>query len=242
MIVEGGALYQTIIFSTGSFERVIDLISTPETGGDVTTLDFIFVTASSTILTDSASVSPTSPVTNGIYALQTGQNTYGPVSVIGSNRDSVGIYNNKLGEIAGENGTNIYFPYEDSLFPLKVGDFIRFGNTGSYGNTNLYALDGTFEASGILRIKNITLGSGPTVSSSIEVVPTITAPLTSSLRTPFTGTYGYQNFRIFRRIPNETFIIVQKKPINSGAGIIIPFNFNPNYNPIAIAKGAGLIA
>jgi hypothetical protein len=240
-IIEGGALYQTIIFSTGSSDRTIDLISTPETGGDQTSLDFIFVTASFAVLTDSASVSPTSPVTNGIYALQTGQNTYGPLSLIGSNRDGVGIYNKRVGEIAGKNGTNVYFPYEDSLFPLQVGDFIRFGNTGSYSISNQYALDGTFEARGILRIKNITLGAGPTVSSSIEVAPVITAPLTSSLQTPFTGTYEYQNFRIFRRIPNETFILVDKKPLNPGSGIIVPYNFNPNIDPIALAKQAGLI-
>jgi hypothetical protein len=243
-VIEGGALYNTIIYITGSSPdgRTIDLFSTPETGGDQTTFEFIFTTSSVSILTDSASVSPFSIINNGLYALQVGENSYGPLDVIGSNRSGVGIFNNATGVIAGENNTPVYFPYKDSLFPLQVGDFIRFGNTGSYDLANLYALDGTFQANGLLRIKNIELGLGPSFSSSIEITPIITNPLTSSLKTPFPGVYGYQNFRIFRRIPTETFVLIKNKPSYTDPGFLIPENFNPNFDPYELARKAGLIS
>jgi len=233
-VVEGGALYQTIMFGTGSDIRGISV----ESNGNNNAVNVLFTTSSINTLVDSASIAGGD---NGLYALQTGTASVGIIDLIGSISDGVGIYNNTLGSIAGQNGTSLYFPYRDSLFPLKYGDFIRFGTTGSYSQNNIYALDGTFQASGLLQIKQINLGPSPVSTSSIEVTPVITGHITGSLQTPFNGSYVNQNYRIFRRIPNETFILIQNKPVNPGAGVIVPHNFNPNYDPIQLARQVGLI-
>ena len=64
--------------------------------------------------------------------------------------------------------------------------------------------------------------------------------LTASLKTPFTGTYSAQNYRIFRRVPNETFVLIQNLSY-AGPGLLLPYNFNPKYNPIEVAKNLSLI-
>jgi hypothetical protein len=45
---------------------------------------------------------------------------------------------------------------------------------------------------------------------------------------------------MMRRVPNETFVLVKNKPQYVGGGLLIPANFNPNYNPIDVARKAGI--
>jgi hypothetical protein len=44
-----------------------------------------------------------------------------------------------------------------------------------------------------------------------------------------------------RRIPNETFVLVKNIPQYTGGGLLIPENFNPNFDPYTLARKAGLI-
>jgi hypothetical protein len=54
--------------------------------------------------------------------------------------------------------------------------------------------------------------------------------------------YGEANqaLRIFRRVPNETFVLIQNLSY-AGPGLLLPYNFNPNYNPVEVAKNLNLI-
>ena len=64
-----------------------------------------------------------------------------------------------------------------------------------------------------------------------------------SINTRFGGATNesFQAFRIIRRIPNETFVIISDLPTYRGQGLLIPYNFDPKYNPSEIAKRVGLI-
>jgi hypothetical protein len=100
----------------------------------------------------------------------------------------------------------------------------------------------------LYRIESIITGSywysgGKAVSSSLAITPTTGSFLQGqSLST----TYNTQYFRILRRVPDETSVLVSTYPqinVTSGeVGILIPENFNINYDPITIAKAAGLIS
>ena len=114
---------------------------------------------------------------------------------------------------------------------------IRFGTTGSSINSTS-SLDGSFIGGGLFQISSIITGSTNKVSSSIILNKSITNYpfVTQSLQSRNT-----QNFRIIRRIPNETFVLIKNKPSYLDPGFLIPFNFNPNYNPYDLAKKAGII-
>jgi hypothetical protein len=113
---------------------------------------------------------------------------------------------------------------------------IRFGTTGSYSVDNTASLDGTFSAGGLFQISSILTGSNMTQTSSINIVPTLNNFTSSSISSKNT-----QNFRMMRRIQNESFVLIQNKPSYLDPGFLIPFNFNPNYNPYELAKKAGVI-
>jgi hypothetical protein len=56
------------------------------------------------------------------------------------------------------------------------------------------------------------------------------------------GDNNNQSFRIMRRIPNESFILIKNIPAYTDPGFLIPQNFNPNYDPYTLARKAGLIS
>ena len=81
-------------------------------------------------------------------------------------------------------------------------------------------------------------------SENINAVPSISASVANSiLGGIYTGPTRYlnQNYRIFRRIPNETNIVASTLPSYTDPGLLIPENFNPNYDPYELAKKAGII-
>jgi hypothetical protein len=124
------------------------------------------------------------------------------------------------------------------MFPLQYGDMIRFGTTGSYSITNTSSLDGTFTAGGLFQIASIMTGSTTTVSSSINIVPSLTAFPFSNNAIKAKNT---QNFRMIRRSPNESFVLVQNKTQYLDPGFLVPFNFDPRYNIYDLARRAGII-
>ena len=133
-------------------------------------------------------------------------------------------------------------PYGDSYFPLRYGDFIRFGNTGSYSYDNTGSLDGTFTGAGLYYIKSITTGSDYTVTGSLEIVPTLVGE-TTKLVVPSAA--DNQNYRIIRRVVSETWVTTNfNATMNidpAVGGLLIPGDFNPHYNPIEIARNVGIV-
>ena len=50
-----------------------------------------------------------------------------------------------------------------------------------------------------------------------------------------------QKFRVFRRIPTQTNVLIGIPIPNLTEGFLIPENYNPNLNPTDLAKIAGII-
>lgn len=222
-IETGGALYDTIIFKSGSVTGADGLAvnySATSAAYDAT----YFVTQSLYTLTDSGSYLNA----GWLYALITGSSaTFGPVvSYQAGATPTLQIFNKTTGQFAQNSAT---VPITDSYFPLKYGDFIRFG----YAAGGVNSVDYSFNGTAMFRLQTPLSGSDYNVSSSLLVQ-------SGTIITTFPSAQVDQNFRILRRVPNETFVLVKKKPIYAGGGLLIPANFNPNYNPLDVATKAGI--
>jgi len=225
-IETGGALYQTILEHT-STPSPIDPSFTALYGTSNTSPVFVgfFANAGSNILMDTGSI-----YKPFLYPLITGSDpNLGEVRVV--NGDGLTFYNKTTGQISDE-----IIPYQDTLLPLHKNDFIRFGDLGSSSSSSL---DGSFEALGLYRIKEINIAATASDSSSLEITPALNADTTAVTTWGF-GTTN-QTCRIFRRIPNETFVITKQLPANREAGLLVPQNFNPDLDPLTVARGAGII-
>jgi len=220
-IETGGALYDTIMFKSGSI-TAFDGLSVSYSSSGTSYTDTYFITGSSNTLTDSGSGNA-----GWLYALITGSSpTAGPVLSYSTGfGNALQIFNKTTGQF-GIGGSSI--PAVDTYFPLQYGDFIRFG----YSSGGVNDVDYSFEGTALFRLQKALTGSDYNDSSSL-LVP-------SSIVTSFPSVQTDQNYRIFRRVPNETFVLVKKKPIYAGGGLLIPANFNPNYNPIDVARKAGV--
>jgi hypothetical protein len=232
-IVEGGALYDSIMLVTGSENPSIFPIVN---GSEAPTGYVYFTTSSITNLTDSGSVSEESGH-SWIYTTLSSQISIGTIDSFdfGASRGNIGlsIYNKRTGEqVNGSNTTPDTINYKDTYFPLQTSDFIRFGTL----TAGSQSLDGSFNGGGLYRVTGFITGSTSfQQTSSINISPALSgfAPNTSLIN------LTNQNFRIFRRVPNETFVLTNTVPYR-GSGLLIPYNLNPKYNPSAIAKKLGL--
>jgi hypothetical protein len=86
---------------------------------------------------------------------------------------------------------------------------------------------------------NTTLPIGTPYQASILNSYYVTS---GSINTVFSGAtnVGNQAFRIIRRVPNETFVVINQS-LGPASGLLVPYNFDPDYSPAEIAKKAGLI-
>ena len=209
------------MFKSGSI-TAFDGLSVSYSSSGTSYTDTYFITASLNTLTDSGSGNA-----GWLYALITGSSpSAGPVlSYTTGLGNTLQIFNKTTGQF-GIGGSSI--PAVDTYFPLQYGDFIRFG----YSSGGVNDVDYSFEGTALYRLQKALTGSDYNNSSSL-LVP-------SSVVTSFPSVQTDQNYRIFRRVPNETFVLVKKKPIYAGGGLLIPANFNPNYNPIDVARKAGV--
>jgi hypothetical protein len=226
-IFDGGAKYQTIIEKSGS--------------GNISTSQFTITTDVSSINFSSlsfitSSSNPTSSIlfSNNSNFLDCLLNTASVWN--GSSYENIKFYSN-------DNICRIYnksqFQYNtdfitpsDTYLPIQLYDLVRIGN--STGTTPSTILDSLFDNKlyNVSNISTINRFIDPTLSSSLGIIP-------PSFGIDITPTN--QTFRIFRRIPIETNIVITSFPSYTDPGLLVPENFNPNYDPYELAKTAGII-
>ena len=235
-VVEGGGIYKSIVVATGSATTFINSSTTSGTSQGFT-LSF---TGSSFTLADSKSIAENN--TSWLYSFTNQSSSTGVIEYFYfSGFDQVTMFNKNTGLFVNNLTTPNTVNYRDTYLPLQYGDYIRFGNLGPFSNTNTGSLDGTFSALGLFNIRYFVTGSNNNVSSSAILANTLVdyPQVQYQLRTP-----NSQNFRIFRRVPDETYVVTS---INANmnvdptvGGLLIPNDFNPAYDPIVVARQAGI--
>jgi hypothetical protein len=227
----GGGLYQTIFYNSGSntaqytIKWKNDLLATTKTP-----VYFFTGSTTATTLTDNNQ--------NWLYPFLTSSDVnLGEVEYLkpDSADQNFFFFNKTTGTYPVTTDTNRGATlYKDTLLPLKYGDYIRFGTTGSIQDDS-GSLDGSFTGLALTAIRTLTYTTS-SATSSLEITPTVVG---GSMLFGATSNLN-QNYRVFRKIPNETFVLVKNKPIYAGGGLLIPANFNPNYNPLDVASKAGI--
>jgi hypothetical protein len=252
VVQEGGARYSTILYHTGSSD--LSYLAAYQAGTAVT-----YQSATWTLIVNS----PYNSITGdeGLYALvSSSSNNTTPGGASGSIvsldlssgiSDETFIYSKKTNTYISYNGTPFtgIISYDDSYLPLTQYDYLRIVPQGAATTEGIY-LDSTFTggiSGSLIQLKSITVGN-----NTADVAPWFNPNTTSSLNLPAALNAQVYNsvtpihYRIFRRIPDETSVVVSSNPqINTTSGevgLLIPENFNPNYDPISIAKAAGLIS
>ena len=223
-IEAGGALYNTIFEHTGSSQPTVSTYYGTSYSSPVYIA--MFLTQSANRFADTGSNFIFRP---WLYGFLTGSDpNSGPVREL--EPQGIAITN----RITGQSISGTTISYADTYLPLKYGDFIRFGENGSSPTSSL----DTLPALGLYHIKSLTIGASASLSSSIEVAPVLNADTIKIAQ----ATFGPENqfYRVYRRVPNETFVVIKKKPTYPGGGLLIPANFNPNYNPLDVARKAGI--
>ena len=227
-IVEGGALYDTIMYTTYDGGTILAPSFTAFYSSSFLSPVYVgaFITQSNITLTDTGSI-----YKPFLYSLLTGSS---PISgsVRGVSSGNIYFYNKTIGDYV----TSSIINYSDTYLPLQIGDIIRFGDTGSSDSSSL---DSSFTALGQFQIASISIGTEVNKSSSITLSSINT--INNDIFT-WNGTSNYvQKYRIMRRIPNESFVLVKNNPSYGDPGFLIPDNFNPNYDVYELARKAGVI-
>lgn len=227
-IIEGGALYESILAISGSGTDVTGSI-------EVINQSFIFDSISynsATLRTDFVDY-PTVVMNdvddNGwlywMFSQTSGSFVAGNISIKNGNT----YFYSKSGEVFTNNST---IKYTDSLLPIQKGDYIRI-SSGSAAPL----VDGSFEGYQLYQYNNnIVLGGSSATSSFNPLLLSSVVPVSNTLDDVFDS-----SFRIFRRTPNETFVLIQNIPGYRSRGLLIPYNFNPNFDPVEIARRIGLV-
>jgi hypothetical protein len=228
-IVEGGALIDTIVYRSGSdilggSSFGVSAIASG-VGSSFVYNNSSFTQSTANLLTDSGS----SGDMGWLYYFLTGSSTTkgyldpnssfnqfdtSPVKFINKNSNTTFTSNEAI-------------PVQNTYFSLQLFDYIRFGTAGTND------MDFNFTGKqGLFQVTSIITGSDYNTSSSLGVVA-----ITGSVSpTPST-----QNWRIMRRVPKDNFVLVQYIPSYRDSGLLIPNNFNPNYDPYTLARKAGLV-
>jgi len=228
-VIEGGALYETILYKSGSNNSNEGFIANYTSSQPAYTASFALTSGPNLVDTGTANV-------GWIYSLNNNTSSLGVLDPVRSygipSGSNVGIYNKNTGEyvtaspypfVQGALSSSI--SQQDTYLPLQPNDFIRFG----YDPDSPYGVDEAFNTGILTQIKTITTGSDYDQFSALRI-----------LNLSFIPVAARQNYRIFRRVPNETFVLIQNLSY-AGPGLLLPYNFNPKYNPIEVAKNLNLI-
>jgi hypothetical protein len=227
-IVEGGALYDTIMYTTYDGSTILSPGFSVFYSSSFSSRSYVgaFVTQSNITLTDTGSI-----YVPFLYPLLTGSSSVSG-SVRGVKSGNMYFYNKTIGDYV----TSSIINYNDTYLPLQIGDIIRFGDTGSSDSSSL---DSSFTALGQFQIASISIGTEVNKSSSITLSSINT--INNDIFT-WNGTDNYaQKYRIIRRIPNESFVLVKNNPSYGDPGFLIPWDFNPDYDVYELARKAGVI-
>ena len=231
-IVEGGARYTTIALLTGSYAASY--------GGDTSlftaaTTAFGLIYSQSFFATQSTNMIFDVSQSGWLYSFVTSSITS---TFFGTGNVDYYQYNttNNPFSIIDKTTLSAYQPYiydtvraqiENTYFPLQQYDYIRFG-TSTTSN-----LDNSFTGDALAQITNINSAINNIGTSSLNIQLNTTSTAIPTGQT--------QNWRIFRRVPLDNFVLIKYKSQYLDSGLLIPQNFNPNYDPYTLARKAGLI-
>lgn len=226
-IETGGALYETIFYYTESAAFYVnDIIY--DTG---------FATSSVSTLSDRSGGAPD----GGWLNIFTGGTliTLSDGTIIEPTA-TLNIFNKATGQYVNASSTAVGVRLKDTYLPLQFGDFIRFGSGSS---TTLSYVDSETGGLGLHRIKTIN-NSDYYPRTQIEIQPSLNSVETGSgVFDSYTSIIpAGQQVRVYRRVPNESFVVIKELPTETGAGLLIPSNFNPAYDAIEIARRLGILA
>ena len=227
-IVEGGALYDTIMYTTYDGGTILAPSFTAFYSSSFLSPVYVgaFITQSNITLTDTGSI-----YKPFLYSLLTGSS---PISgsVRGVSSGNIYFYNKTIGDYV----TSSIINYSDTYLPLQIGDIIRFGDSGSSDSSSL---DSSFIALGQFQIASISIGTEVNKSSSITL--SSINNINNNIFTWNSAENYVQKYRIMRRIPNESFVLVKNNPSYGDPGFLIPWDFNPDYDVYELARKAGVI-
>jgi hypothetical protein len=94
-------------------------------------------------------------------------------------------------------------------------------------------VDDNFNSLSLVRV----VSSSFSPDATLHIYPSLSSPIINIL-----NTNRVQNYRFFRRLKDETFVVSTSLPPYTDPGLLIPENFNPNFNPYELAKKAGVIS
>jgi hypothetical protein len=220
-IVEGGALIDTIAYLSGS-GTALNGFGTNYYGFspsyNYANLQFI-----NSELRDSSSA-------GWLYSFLTGSSTtYGPLQINASFQyvKSITTFNliNKTTNTVFEPNSSgdVLVPIANTYLPLQQYDYIRFGTT-------LNSMDSSFTGEALTQITAFSQSADYDATSSLYINVLTGSVSSNSL------------WRMMRRVPKDNFVLVQYIPSYVDSGLLIPNNFNPNYDPYTLARKAGLIS
>jgi hypothetical protein len=226
-VFDGGAKYQTICTLSGSNNGIVNGTLSANDPSDIIPFGLISNTFLTTGSTTSTIIDSGSSFMLGyVQSLSTTEVFYPSGSFY--------IYNKSTEEYISY-PPNTITPI-DTLFPIQTNDFLRIGD-GRISGSNILSvsksLDDNFNSLSLVRI----VSSSFSPDATLHIYP----PLNSSIITGILNQTTIQNYRFFRRIPNETNIVLTSLPTFEDPGFLIPENFNPNYNIYDLAKKAGII-
>jgi hypothetical protein len=218
-IVEGGVLYNTIVEKSGSgdlsgagFSVSTNTLS-PAPTGDV----FFYSSAITASVLESQG--------NFFLYMADASASGEPISVY-QGSGGVRIYDSSTGQMS------TYVLAENTLFPLQQFDLIRFGDSNP--SNFVEGLDNTFDNGFLYFMTNIQgVSFFPDFSGSFNPIPQAHS---------LNKTDANQTFRIIRKTPNESFVLIKNKPQYTDPGFLIPEDFNPNFDPFELARKAGVIS
>jgi len=231
-IVEGGATFDTIALLTGSYvssyggESFLFTAITTDAWGLAYSQSY-FATQSSAIVFDVSQSGwlysfVTSSITSTLFGTKNldyyqYSTTDNPFSI--TDKTTLSAYQPYIYDI-------VRAQLENTYLPLQVYDYIRFGNSTTSN------LDSNFVGDALVQITSIN------AAANNLGINTLGAQVSSIIPTPFNAT---QNWRMFRRVPKDNFVLVKNLPPYVDSGLLIPQNFNPLYDPYVLARKAGLI-
>jgi hypothetical protein len=228
-IFDGGTKYQTIIDKSGSGD-----ISGYSFGVTADTVSINF----NPIAFITSSLNPTSSVLldNGKQFLDVLMDINSVWNSNSSLYETINFYSggNIFNKKQNQFNNGDFVVPSDTYLPLQPNDFIRIGNSSGITPNNV--LDSLFNNGKLYNITGLNTISrlfSPTATGSISMLPSV-----HSINVTDTN----QTFRIFRRLEDETFVVSTSLPSYRDPGLLIPENFNPNFDPYELAKKAGVIS